>query len=111
MKAILAALLIVIGLPSPARAWGAEGHRIAAEIAEQFLEPATAHQVRELLAIENKTTVGAGTRAAMDGRTDCEKSNQLAACATLSGNASASCEWSTICLKARSGETQREQEA
>jgi hypothetical protein len=36
---------------------GSEGHRIVAEIAEQYLEPATARQVRELLAIENATTL------------------------------------------------------
>jgi hypothetical protein len=37
---------------APAFAWGSEGHHIAAEIAEQFLEPSTAHQVRELLATD-----------------------------------------------------------
>jgi hypothetical protein len=30
MKAITAALLIVLGLTKPALAWGSEGHRIAA---------------------------------------------------------------------------------
>jgi hypothetical protein len=34
-----------------------EGHRIIAEIAEQYLEPTTARQVRELLALENATTL------------------------------------------------------
>src|ERR1700731_3171785 len=58
MKAILALLLLlVLGLPARALAWGSEGHRIAAEIAEQYLEPAAARQVRELLAIENATTL------------------------------------------------------
>jgi hypothetical protein len=38
-------------------AWGYTGHRIVAEIAEQFLEPETAHQIRDLLAIENVTTL------------------------------------------------------
>src|ERR1700731_4481412 len=58
MKAILALLLLlVLGLPARALAWGSEGHRIVAEIAEQYLEPATARQVRELLAIENATTL------------------------------------------------------
>jgi hypothetical protein len=42
---------------APAFAWGSEGHHIAAEIAEQFLEPSTAHQVRELLATDNETTL------------------------------------------------------
>jgi hypothetical protein len=40
-----------------ALAWGYEGHHIAAEIAERFLEPSTAHQVRDLLAIDNETTL------------------------------------------------------
>jgi S1/P1 Nuclease len=44
-------------LPGRALAWGSEGHHIAAEIAEQFLEPSTAHRVRELLAIDNETTL------------------------------------------------------
>lgn len=43
--------------PCPALAWGSEGHRIIAEIAEHFLEPATAHKVRALLALDNETTV------------------------------------------------------
>jgi S1/P1 Nuclease len=42
---------------APAFAWGSEGHHIAAEIAEQFLEPLTAHQVRQLLAMDNETTL------------------------------------------------------
>src|SRR6202045_5485533 len=57
MKAITAALLVVLGMTGPALAWGSGGHRIAAEIAEQYLEPAAARQVRELLAIENATTL------------------------------------------------------
>jgi hypothetical protein len=40
-----------------ALAWGYESHRIVAEIAEQFLEPETAHRVRNLLAVENRTTL------------------------------------------------------
>lgn len=38
----------------PVLAWGIEGHHIIADIAEQYLEPATARPVRELLAIENE---------------------------------------------------------
>src|SRR6516162_5380400 len=49
--------LVLIVCPPKALAWGYEGHRVIAEIAEQFLTPATAHQVRELLAIENVTTL------------------------------------------------------
>jgi S1/P1 Nuclease len=64
MKAITAALLGVIGLTGPAFAWGSEGHRVVAEIAEQYLEPATARQVRELLVIETATTLAqVSTRA------------------------------------------------
>ena len=55
--AIGAALLLLAATTGNALAWGDEGHRIAAEIAEQYLEPATARQVRELLAIQNATTL------------------------------------------------------
>src|SRR5690242_4567980 len=54
----LAIVLIVASLiPTQAFAWGSEGHRIVAEIAEQHLEPTTAKQVRDLLALENSTTL------------------------------------------------------
>ena len=54
----LAIVLIGAALaPTQAFAWGSEGHRIVAEIAEQHLEPATARQVRDLLAIENSTSL------------------------------------------------------
>src|SRR5690242_11074705 len=43
--------------PSQAMAWGSEGHRITVEIAEQYLEPNAAHQIRDLLAIENATAL------------------------------------------------------
>jgi hypothetical protein len=56
-RAITAALLLLLGVRAPALAWGSEGHRVVAEIAEQYLEPATARQIRELLAIENATTL------------------------------------------------------
>jgi hypothetical protein len=49
--------LALVTFPVPALAWGYEAHRVIAEIAEQFLAPQTAHQVRELLAIENVTTL------------------------------------------------------
>src|SRR5579863_7769955 len=58
MKRYAILILALIGLvPSEAFAWGSEGHRIVAEIAEQYLDPAAVHEVRELLAIENKTTL------------------------------------------------------
>jgi hypothetical protein len=53
----LVIFLALTVIPPKALAWGYEGHRIIAEIAEQFLEPQTAHQVRELLALENVTTL------------------------------------------------------
>jgi Asp-tRNA(Asn)/Glu-tRNA(Gln) amidotransferase A subunit family amidase len=56
-RAITAALIVFLGALAPAHAWGSEDHRIVAGVAEQYLEPATAHQVRELLAIENATTL------------------------------------------------------
>jgi hypothetical protein len=49
--------LALIVFPTKALAWGYEGHRIIAEIAEQFLEPQTARQVRDLVTIENVTTL------------------------------------------------------
>src|SRR6516225_2675402 len=55
--ALLASLAFLLAAPLNAFAWGYEGHRIIAEIAEQFLAPQTAHQVRELLAIDNVTTL------------------------------------------------------
>lgn len=54
------ALFIVFALcavATRANAWGSEGHRIVADIAEQYLEPGTARQVRELLILENTTTL------------------------------------------------------
>ena len=56
MGAAVAALTIIL-VPAHAFAWGREGHIIVAEIAEQYLEPAAARQVRELLRIENDTTL------------------------------------------------------
>lgn len=57
MKQLIATSLIILTGTVHAWAWGSEGHRIVAEIAEQLLEPAAARQVRDLLAAENKTTL------------------------------------------------------
>jgi hypothetical protein len=57
IKSIVFAFALSLASVGQAFAWGSEGHRIVAEIAEQYLEPATAKQVRELLAIENETTL------------------------------------------------------
>ena len=56
-SALVAAVVVLVASNVSALAWGYEGHRIIAEIAEQFLEPETAHRVRDLLAIENRTTL------------------------------------------------------
>ena len=50
-------MIVASFVPAQALAWGSEGHRIVAEIAEQHLEPATAKLVRDLLAIENSTSL------------------------------------------------------
>jgi hypothetical protein len=39
--ALVLALLPGLLLPTPARAWGAEGHRIVARVAEQLLDART----------------------------------------------------------------------
>jgi hypothetical protein len=57
MQRLLTAALFFLLFPPHALAWGYTGHRVIAEIAEQFLEPQTVRQVRDLLAIENVTTL------------------------------------------------------
>jgi hypothetical protein len=37
VKVLLAALVLLVGSPIEASAWGYAGHRIIAEVAEQFL--------------------------------------------------------------------------
>ena len=54
---IVAATACLCSTCTNALSWGTEGHRIVAEIAEQLLEPDTAHKVRDLLALENATTL------------------------------------------------------
>jgi len=56
-RQILLALLLSPLASSLAWAWGNEGHRVVAEIADQYLEPGTREQVRGLLAIENAITL------------------------------------------------------
>jgi nuclease S1 len=50
-------ILILLSIPVKCVAWGFEAHRVIAEIAEQYLEPQTAREIRDLLAIENVTTL------------------------------------------------------
>jgi hypothetical protein len=54
---LIAGALLALACPVHALAWGSEGHRVVAEIAEQYVELATARQVRDLLATENATTL------------------------------------------------------
>jgi hypothetical protein len=58
-RRVIISSLVLLLAASHAWAWGSEGHRIVAEIAEQFLEPPAARQVRDLLAIENATGLAA----------------------------------------------------
>jgi hypothetical protein len=57
VKSLVLLTAAIFACPSEVFAWGSEGHRIVAEIAEQYLTSDTARQVRELLAIENATTL------------------------------------------------------
>jgi hypothetical protein len=50
-------MIAILLAPTRAFAWGSEGHRIVAEIADQYLEPDTARQVHALLDVENATTL------------------------------------------------------
>jgi hypothetical protein len=54
---LVVVLIILLSIPAKCLAWGFEAHRVIAEIAEQYLEPQTARQIRDLLAIENVTTL------------------------------------------------------
>lgn len=51
------AVLFALSGTSPAFGWGAAGHRIVADIAERYLDPEAARQVRELLALDHSTTL------------------------------------------------------
>ena len=59
MAAVALGALIVTSSPPSARAAGDEANRIVAEIAEQFLEPRAATQVKSLLALEGATQLAA----------------------------------------------------
>jgi nuclease S1 len=57
MRVFTLAAALVLVLSGRAHAWGYEAHRVVAEIAEQYLAPETERQIRELLALENATTL------------------------------------------------------
>jgi S1/P1 Nuclease len=104
----LALLLLIVAASGEARAWGREGHRIVADIAERYLAPDATRQVQALLALENATSLvdiadwaeeirrerretarwhyvnipvhpPAGTAAAYDAARDCPEGNCLVA--------------------------------
>lgn len=53
-KAILAASLgVLAALPSPALAWGKEGHRVVAAIADNYLGPKARGEVRRIFGVES----------------------------------------------------------
>jgi hypothetical protein len=108
VRAWAIALLFVLASKSNVGGWGLEGHRVIAEIAELHLEVATARDVRELLALENVTTLAqvamwadqirlqrretaqwhfvnipirppSGTPAAYDSQRDCPQDNCIVA--------------------------------
>jgi hypothetical protein len=54
---IAAAVAAAVAFCSHAFAWGDQGHRIVAEIAEHYLEPRVARQVSDLLAFGDATTL------------------------------------------------------
>lgn len=50
--ALVATLLVSIATPSPALAWGKEGHRVVAAIADNYLGPKARGAVRQILGTE-----------------------------------------------------------
>jgi hypothetical protein len=54
---VLSSALATSTLSSNAQAWSVEGHEIVADIAEQFLEPRAANEIRKLLALDNEATL------------------------------------------------------
>jgi hypothetical protein len=57
VAAVLFALACTFAVPSPAHAWGAEGHRIVARLAKTQLSPAAMEEVTKLLALEPGATL------------------------------------------------------
>ena len=54
MRVVIFSLILGLVGPNNALAWGSVSHKIIAEIAEQYLEPETAKQVRDLLGIAER---------------------------------------------------------
>ncbi len=57
MRAVIFSLIFALVGPNNALAWGSAGHKIIAEIAEQYLEPETATPVRDLLGMQHATNL------------------------------------------------------
>jgi hypothetical protein len=55
--AVMSMLGVGLSWANDAFAWGGEGHRVIADIAEQYVEPDVALKLRELLAIENDASL------------------------------------------------------
>lgn len=73
MKRIITALILIVTGTSHAWAWSSEGHRIIAEIAEQFLEPAAAQH--GAMALRQHPISAAG----FDAARDCSRGNCVVA--------------------------------
>ena len=57
VRAIAIALGFVAGMPTPASAWGSEGHRLVAEVAQGQLTGAARAEIDRLLSIEPGSTL------------------------------------------------------
>jgi hypothetical protein len=55
--ALAMTLVLLVAAGGEARAWGREGHRIVADIAERYLAPEATRQAQALLALESKTSL------------------------------------------------------
>lgn len=69
---IIVSLSLVLFWPLQARGWGADGHRIIAELAERQLQPRTAAEVRRLLSLEPGATLGSVASWADQVRTEAD---------------------------------------
>ena len=69
---IIVSLSLVLFCPLQAWGWGADGHRIIAELAERQLQPRTAAEVRRLLSLEPGATLGSVASWADQVRTEAD---------------------------------------
>jgi hypothetical protein len=73
-RLLLVCILLGIALtsPHPARAWGDEGHKVIALIAEHYLDPAARAKVATLLTADTDSLTATTSRARRHGRTNIE---------------------------------------